>query len=58
MIYDLFVNYVIGDSEEAFELLANSRSLQYALSCGATVTAIAFIVLVLYAFLVLFRGWK
>lgn len=58
MIYDLFVNFVIGDSEEAIALLASSEKLQYALALGGFACAVAFMLLSVYAFLVLFRGWK
>lgn len=58
MIYDLFVNFVMGDSEEALSLLAASPKLQYALALGGFACAVCFLIITLYAFLVLFRGWK
>lgn len=58
MIYDFFCNYVMGDSEAAAELLADSVTLQKALAACGMVTAIATVLILCYAVVVLVRGWK
>lgn len=58
MIYDLFVEFVGGNSEEFIELLENSVNLQKCFAAGAFGLTCFSLVLFCYLIIVIFRGWK
>lgn len=54
MIYDLFIEFC-GIPED---LLLNNYDLQAVFACGAVALAVLVIYLIVYMFIVIFRGWR
>lgn len=58
MILDLFNNFVIGDSDEALQLLAGSDFLQSCLAAAGFGFACFTMGAICHTIIVIFRGWK
>lgn len=54
MIYDLFTEFCGVPSE----MLANSPTMQKAFACCSLALACVALYLIVYMFIVIFRGWK
>lgn len=54
MIYELFTEFCGVPSE----MLANSPAMQKAFACASLALAVLGLYLIVYMFIVIFRGWK
>lgn len=59
MMWDFFVEFVFGGSNaEALALLESSRALRWTLAACSYATAVTCFIILCYALIILFRGWK